>query len=86
MIPKSFIIVLLENHHFIDVDQLDSYQRSRLSRIYKQGGGTESESRASSLSSSDRSFDDKTGAREKLNSIVTNELERQDSQQLVLSD
>ena len=36
VIPKDFIIVLIENHHWVDVNQLDSQQRRRLPRMFRR--------------------------------------------------
>ena len=36
IIPKNFIIVLIENHHWVDVEKLDSEQRSNLPKIYRR--------------------------------------------------
>lgn len=36
VIPKNFIIVLIENHHFVDVNQLDSYQKSKLPKMFRR--------------------------------------------------
>ena len=37
MMPKSFIIVLLENHHFIDINKLTANQLSRVKGVFKKG-------------------------------------------------
>ena len=36
VIPKNFIIVLIENHHWVDVNQLDSYQKSKLPKMFRR--------------------------------------------------
>ena len=36
VIPKNFIIVLIENHHWVDVNQLDSQQRRRLPKMFRR--------------------------------------------------
>lgn len=41
VIPKNFIIVLIENHHWIDVAQLDSYQKSKLPRLFRRSSASD---------------------------------------------
>lgn len=41
VIPKNFIIVLIENHHWIDVAQLDSFQKSKLPRLFRRSSASD---------------------------------------------
>jgi hypothetical protein len=34
MMPKNFLIVLIENHHWVNLKLLTSEQRSKLSKMY----------------------------------------------------
>lgn len=36
MIPKNFLIVLIENHHWVDLRKLDPEKREKLIKMYKQ--------------------------------------------------
>ena len=36
IIPKNFIIVLIENHHWVDVNKLDSQQRQKLPKMFRR--------------------------------------------------
>ena len=43
VIPKNFIIVLIENHHWVDVNQLDSQQRRRLPKMFRRSSAVNME-------------------------------------------
>ena len=43
VIPKNFIIVLLQNHHWVDVEQLNSFQRGKLPRLFRRSSASDIE-------------------------------------------
>ena len=36
IIPKNFLIVLVENHHWVDVSKLDNQQRNKLPKMFRR--------------------------------------------------
>lgn len=40
VIPKNFLIVLIENHHWVDVTKLDTYQRGKLPRMFRRSSSS----------------------------------------------
>lgn len=41
IIPKNFLIVLIENHHWVDVNQLDSQQKNRLPKLFRRSSASD---------------------------------------------
>lgn len=59
MMPKNFLIVLIENHHWIDMNKLTGEQVKELKKLYF--GDFDEDSKKVALDVSKRVFKDKTG-------------------------
>ena len=77
LIPKSFIIVLLENHQFLKLDAFDNYQKQRIAKIFSKSisdvhGSSELLGESQRTGSKTEEFEEKV--RTKIDTMVTEEL------------